>query len=130
MRVPTGGVAAFSRLPEGNPSTMAFLGLRNKSSGAAFRVQCDDEEIAPVASVEGGRNGARLDAVGGGGRTVQEAWMVNLGRGDDEWLTGPRGRDWFTGKAPDVCPGKPRLFLSLINYLSTRIFCIIIVSER
>ncbi|KAL7479203.1 hypothetical protein ACHAW6_004944 [Cyclotella cf. meneghiniana] len=105
MRVPTGGVAAFSRLPEGNPSTMAFLGLRNKSSGAAFRVQCDDEEIAPVASVEGGRNGARLDAVGGGGRTVQEAWMVNLGRGDDEWLTGPRGRDWFTGKAPDVCPG-------------------------
>lgn len=130
MRAPAGGVATFSRLPEGNPSTMAFLGLRTKSSGAAFRVQCDEDESAPVASVEGGRNGARLDAVGSGAsRSVQEAWMVNLGRGDNEWLTGPRGRDWFTGKAPDVCPGKPRAFLFLNNYLLMHIFIIIIVSE-
>lgn len=34
------------------------------------------------------------------------AWMINLGRNDDnEWLTGPRGREWFTGVHPRECPG-------------------------
>jgi hypothetical protein len=37
-----------------------------------------------------------------------EAWRINLGRdGDNEWLTGPRDQDWFTGVAPSSnCPGK------------------------
>lgn len=37
-----------------------------------------------------------------------EAWMVNLGRGDNnEWLLGPRDADeWFTGLKPSNCPGK------------------------
>jgi hypothetical protein len=37
----------------------------------------------------------------------QEAWMINLGRGDnDQWLTGPRDEDeWFTGLKPSLCPG-------------------------
>jgi hypothetical protein len=34
------------------------------------------------------------------------AWMINLGRNNDnEWLTGPRGREWFTGVHPRECPG-------------------------
>lgn len=37
----------------------------------------------------------------------EEAWMINLGRGsDNEWLTGPREEDWFTGVHPRDCPGK------------------------
>jgi hypothetical protein len=37
----------------------------------------------------------------------EEAWMVNLGRGNDnEWLTGPRPVEWFTGLEPTKCPGK------------------------
>eukprot|EP00544_Gedaniella_sp_CCMP2646_P001270 CAMPEP_0202510280 /NCGR_PEP_ID=MMETSP1361-20130828/53213_1 /ASSEMBLY_ACC=CAM_ASM_000849 /TAXON_ID=210615 /ORGANISM="Staurosira complex sp., Strain CCMP2646" /LENGTH=924 /DNA_ID=CAMNT_0049144539 /DNA_START=67 /DNA_END=2841 /DNA_ORIENTATION=+ len=36
----------------------------------------------------------------------EEAWMVNLGRGNDnEWLTGPRPVEWFTGLEPTKCPG-------------------------
>lgn len=37
----------------------------------------------------------------------EEAWMINLGRGtDNEWLTGPREEEWFTGVHPRDCPGK------------------------
>ena len=82
-------------LSPGNPSTMAFLGTRLKSSSAAFRVQCDEDD--------GFANGTRVDDTG---RSVQEAWMVNLGRGDEKWLTGPRDKEWFTGMAPDTCPGE------------------------
>jgi len=39
---------------------------------------------------------------------ANEAWMINLGRGDnDRWLLGPRDPDeWFTGLKPSSCPGK------------------------
>ncbi len=38
----------------------------------------------------------------------EEAWMLNLGRGDNnEWLLGPRDPDeWFTGLKPTSCPGE------------------------
>jgi hypothetical protein len=38
----------------------------------------------------------------------EEAWMVNLGRDDNnEWLIGPRDPDeWFTGLKPSSCPGE------------------------
>ena len=91
----------IGRPPVGNPSTMAFLGIRAKSSGAAFRHQ-----------VEGGDDEDILYSTGGGGisgkssRTHHEAWMVNLGRGDEEWLTGPRGEEWYTGLKPSLCPGE------------------------
>lgn len=41
-------------------------------------------------------------------KSRKEAWMVNLGRGDnDKWLNGPRNNEWFTGVSPkDNCPGK------------------------
>ena len=36
----------------------------------------------------------------------EEAWMINLGRGNDnEWLTGPREDAWYTGVHPRDCPG-------------------------
>jgi len=31
--------------------------------------------------------------------------MVNLGRGDEAWLDGPRSDEWFTGLEPNICPG-------------------------
>lgn len=35
-----------------------------------------------------------------------ESWMINLGRnGDNEWLTGARKQEWFTGVSPRECPG-------------------------
>eukprot|EP00934_Nitzschia_sp_Nitz4_P006520 Nitzschia sp. Nitz4//scaffold25_size161228//36694//39737//NITZ4_002420-RA/size161228-augustus-gene-0.124-mRNA-1//-1//CDS//3329544556//6510//frame0 len=36
----------------------------------------------------------------------EEVWMVNLGRDDsNEWLTGARQDEWFTGLKPTQCPG-------------------------
>lgn len=37
----------------------------------------------------------------------EEAWMVSLGRDDNnEWLLGPRdANEWFTGLKPSTCPG-------------------------
>jgi len=33
--------------------------------------------------------------------------MINLGRnGDNEWLTGDRPIDWYTGMHPLDCPGE------------------------
>jgi hypothetical protein len=100
--------AAFAtRASPGNPSTMAFLGIRAKSSGAAFRHQVDDEEeydaYPPLGAGGGSSNGI---AAGVEGRSHQESWMVNLGREDEAWLIGPRGREWFTGLEPNICPGK------------------------
>jgi hypothetical protein len=104
----TTAVATTARFPPGNPSTMAFLGVRSKSSGAAFRAQYDeDEDDALIASAVG--DGMRVEE-----RSVQEAWMVNLNRGDEEWLTGPRGVEWFTGLAPGVCPGEFHLGKCLV----------------
>jgi len=40
-------------------------------------------------------------------KSRMESWMVNLRGGyDDEWLTGPRAQEWFTGVSPNnACPG-------------------------
>jgi len=88
------------RFPIGNPSTMAFLGIRSKSSGAAFRHSiendADDVSYDTTATANGG----------GVGRSHHEAWMVNLDRGDNEWLNHPRSSDWFTGLEPSICPGE------------------------
>eukprot|EP00536_Pseudo-nitzschia_multiseries_P011021 jgi/Psemu1/289448/fgenesh1_pg.356_\ len=47
------------------------------------------------------------NTIGDGSLSHEEAWMINLGRSDNnEWLTGPRDPDeWFTGKQPEICPG-------------------------
>jgi hypothetical protein len=39
---------------------------------------------------------------------ADDLWKINLHRGNDNaWLTGPRkAEEWFTGLAPNECPGK------------------------
>lgn len=58
----------------------------------------DDDEVNTATT----RN-----TVEGGALSHEEAWMINLGRSDNnKWLTGPRDPDeWFTGKQPKLCPG-------------------------
>jgi 5-histidylcysteine sulfoxide synthase len=58
----------------------------------------DDDEVNTATT----RN-----IVEGGALSHEEAWMINLGRSDNnKWLTGPRDPDeWFTGKQPKLCPG-------------------------
>ena len=95
------------RSPYGNPSTMAFLGLRAKSSGAAFRhhIEEDEGDDADDVMMYDAATGGGSAALGGNRSNYQE-WMVNLGRGDDEWLSKPRSGEWFTGLEPSICPGE------------------------
>ena len=89
------------RFPIGNPSTMAFLGIRSKSSGAAFSHSIEDDADVSYDTTISTANG------GGVGRSHQEAWMVNLNRGNEnEWLSRPRSSDWYTGLEPSICPGE------------------------
>ena len=89
------------RFPIGNPSTIAFLGIRSKSSGAAFSHSIEDDADVAYDTTAATANG------GGVGRSHQEAWMVNLDRGDNnKWLSRPRSSDWFTGLEPSICPGE------------------------
>jgi len=50
---------------------------------------------------------AAAAALGATHKSHEEAWMVNLGRNqDNEWLLRPRDSKWFTGLPPSECPGK------------------------
>ena len=112
------------RSPYGNPSTMAFLGLRAKSSGAAFRHHIEDEgyDDADVMMYDAATGGGI--AASGGNRSNYQEWMVNLGRGsDDEWLSKPRSGEWFTGLEPSICPGE-LLFISVCVIVNTLYLCI------
>jgi hypothetical protein len=106
--------ATIERASPGNPSTMAFLGIRAKSSGAAFRQQAEYEEgvdeYIPLGADGGPSNGT---AAGAEGRSRQESWMVNLGREDESWLIGPRSGEWFTGLEPSICPGEGEIFATV-----------------
>jgi hypothetical protein len=91
-----GTVSSYSR------SALASDALRWKSTMASLSDSDDDEEDS---------NRSRGHAEGVKARMAlshDEAWMVNLGRGDnDAWLLGPRDEDeWFTGLKPAICPGK------------------------
>ena len=101
---------AIGRTPPGNPSTMAFLGARAKSTAAAFH----DQDVGHNGGYETLSATDVTDASNGAGnvasRSHQEAWMVNLGRGDDEWLRQPRNVEWYTGLDPSVCPGEYAAF--------------------
>jgi hypothetical protein len=79
---------------------------RHKSTAAAAIVDYeDDEDVVTNASLG---HAAAAEAAASMDKSHEEAWMVNLGRGNEnEWLTGPRPEEWFTGLAPCKCPGKP-----------------------
>lgn len=79
--------------------------VREKSSSAAMA----EEEIIDEQSFSGNIEGhsAAAEATSNMQKSNEEAWMINLGRGNNnEWLTGPRPEEWFTGLAPSECPGK------------------------
>ena len=43
-------------------------------------------------------------------KSHDEAWMINLGRNDDNiWLSKPREDHWWTGVHPRDCPGRYHL---------------------
>lgn len=95
---------------------MAFLGLRAKSSGAAFRHHIEDEgdDDADVMMYDAATGGG--SAASGGNRSNYQEWMVNLGRGDDDWLSKPRSGEWFTGLEPSICPGELYVCAILLYY--------------
>ncbi|CAB9522563.1 Hercynine oxygenase [Seminavis robusta] len=82
---------------------------RWKSSRAAavYDTDSDDQDDLEVRT-KGLAAAAQLRATSASSAELshEEAWMINLGRGDDnEWLTGPREDEWFTGIHPRDCPG-------------------------
>ncbi len=85
----------------GNHFTVAFLGVRAKSSCAFINHEMEGDEGVNINDSAASKIHDGVD-----GRSYQEAWMANLGRGDDAWLSGPRSVDWFTGLEPSVCPGE------------------------
>ena len=87
--------AAFSASSEVFPA-------RWKSTLAAYSDSDSDEDNDAEVNASTTRN-----TVGSGALSHEEAWMINLGRADNnEWLTGSRDPDeWFTGKQPKICPG-------------------------
>jgi hypothetical protein len=60
------------------------------------------------------------------------AWMINLGRKnhDNEWLTGPRGREWFTGVHPRECPGMCVAFACTLRKIDDLDFGKLVVFSR
>lgn len=92
--------------PNGRPgfssTTSSFSSARWKSTMASYGDSDSDDDADETVGIATTRN-----AVGDGALSYEEAWMINLGRSDNnEWLTGPRDPDeWFTGKQPNLCPG-------------------------
>jgi len=73
--------------------------FRWKSTMATFDSNEEDESVRSHGHAEAAK-----------ARSVfshEEAWMINLGREDNnEWLLKPRDNDeWFTGLKPEICPG-------------------------
>lgn len=79
---------------------------RWKSTIASYEDELEDNYIEGDTPTSVANNSTR-NTIGGGNLSHEEAWMINLGRDDNNtWLTGPRDSDeWFTGKQPSICPG-------------------------
>ena len=94
-------VASYSDVLHRWKSTMASYGDSDDDTD-------DDEGIVEDSLSK--RSHGHAEGVKARGRmefSHEEAWMINLGRGNnDEWLLGPRDEDeWFTGLKPSICPG-------------------------
>lgn len=77
-----------------------------------------EEEEVVIGSFKGHAAAAEVRAAQGASHG--EAWMINLGRnGDNEWLTGTRPEDWFTGLSPSRCPGESLKHLYLLHSIKT-----------
>jgi hypothetical protein len=80
-----------------------FTVLRNKSTAAALT----DDAYGDVLNGHSSGHAAAMKARVSMDKSHEEAWMINIGRGNEnEWLSGPRPQEWFTGLSPSKCPGK------------------------
>ena len=83
---------------------------RLKSTQALSAYDSEEEDSLLDVRTKGFAAAAELRAIQQSKETSlshEENWIINLGRGDDnEWLTGPRAEEWFTGIHPRICPGK------------------------
>jgi len=83
--------------------------LKSTQALSAYDTEEEEDSLLDVRT-KGFAAAAELRAIQQSTETSlshEEAWMINLGRGDDnEWLTGPRAEEWFTGIHPRICPGK------------------------
>jgi len=97
------------RLSTGKTGARAFSSSsgRFNSTMAAYDINDDETTNSGPDTMEFLYQG-HLEAVQARAtRLHDEPWMINLGRdGDNEWLTGTRPQNWFTGVAPRECPGK------------------------
>jgi hypothetical protein len=76
---------------------------RFKSTMAAY----DDGEDDDIDYRHQGHVAAAQARASDSSKSHEEAWAINLGRdGENEWLTGTRNQEWFTGVAPPKCPGE------------------------
>jgi hypothetical protein len=106
-RVSTKRVTGSCRVDHWTPRRL----LRNNVSSAhqvmwksSVAWEPEEEEVVS-GSFKGHAAAAEVRAAQGSSH--EEAWMINLGRnGDNEWLTGTRTEDWFTGLSPRRCPGE------------------------
>ena len=104
VKVPVIRTAPTSnRVRQALPSSSAIsTSLRYKSVAAV--PEYDYDEVFAVKSkghADAAAARTELDT------RPDEAWRINLGRGNvNQWLTGPRSEDWFTGMLPSCCPGK------------------------
>lgn len=78
--------------------------LETRTKGLAAAAQ-----LRVTTAAADGPNTGGVGAAAASSASHEEAWMINLGRGNDnEWLTGPRDDAWYTGVHPRDCPGMYR----------------------
>lgn len=77
------------------------ISLRYKSTVSVTQCDYDEFSMKFQGHVASGDARIKFDT------PVDEAWRINLGRGNvNRWLSGPRSDDWFTGVPPSRCPGE------------------------
>lgn len=82
-------------------SALSTAAWRQSSSYAAHTIE-EHEQLH--GNIQGHAAAAAIRT--STGKSHEEAWMINLGRGkENAWLTGPRSDEWFTGVVPANCPG-------------------------
>ena len=91
--------------PQFRQALKSSTSLRYKCAVAVEPVaQYDDDEVfAAKSKGHAAAAAARIKS----DRPLDETWRINLGRGNvNQWLSGPRSEDWFTGMHPSCCPGE------------------------
>jgi len=83
-------------------------GIKTRSKSSVAYAEDDDYEFTGLVvenhpSKSDAAVTSHADSVA---KSHVEAWMINLGRNnDDSWLTGDREDKWWTGVHPRECPG-------------------------